>query len=380
LLVEQSTAGTHRREDEQMEKADGKYAKYVQPLRLRTELINPSFRGKISDFSLVHDQKTTPDSPIFAETYHAYAPGTGMFAPSNLAPVIDGKPAEALRSVGQHSHEEFDEVYFFYGTDPTDNTRLGGQVEMWLGHGEDAEKFVMKDPSAVYVPKGLAHNPWIITKVNDPKHPIMITTVALTRDYAASPVTHYPYPPAFNADLIGVEQPGEGKYSKYVNRLLLSQDIYISQLAGRVCTPNLMFDHNVCSAPLWAEFFLVYAGGTGVGVPSLVDGMQKAALGDWDWSKGMQHAQSYDEVFLYLPTDPHDTLNLGGEIVAYLGDEAYSVTEPSSAYLPGMEPHNPMYYRRVDRPYYMLVLATTDNSKFHDGSFAPVPAPDTFTF
>jgi hypothetical protein len=238
----------------------------------------------------------------------------------------------------------------------------------------------MKDPSAVYVPKGLAHNPWIITKVNDPKHPIMITTVALTSNYATAPVTHYPYPPAFNADLIGAEQPGKGKYAKYVNRLLLSREIYISQLLGRVCTPNLMFDQNVCAAPLWAEFFLVYAGGTGVGVPSLVDGMQKAALGDWDWSKGMQHAQSYDEVFLYLPTDPHDTLNLGGEIVAYLGDEAYSVTEPSSAYLPGMEPHNPMYYRRVDRPYYMLVLATTDNSKFHDGSFAPVPAPDTFKF
>lgn len=362
--------------------ADKMYAKYVQPLRLRTELIYPSFRGKISDFSLVHDQTTTPESPIWIETYHAYAPGTGVMAPSTLAPVVDGRPAPALKSVGQHAHNDFDEVYFFYGTDPTDNTRLGGQAEMWLGSGEDAEKFIMKDPTAVYVPKGMAHNPWIVTKVNDPSHPIMITTVALTRDYSLAPasVTDYPYPPMFTPDLIGAPQPGKGRYAQYVNRLTLSQDIYISFLLGRVCTPNLMFDDKVCRAPLWAEFFLVYAGGTGVGVPTLADIAKNDGMSYWDWTKGMQHHQSYDEVFLYVPTDPHDTLSLGGEIVAYLGDEDYSITEPSAIYVPGGVLHNPNYYKKVDRPYYMIVLALTDNAKFHEGEFTPVPAPATFKF
>jgi hypothetical protein len=362
--------------------ADGKYAKLVQPLRLRTELIHPSFRGKIADFSLVYDEKAMPESPIWTETYHAYAPGTGVMAPSHLAPVVDGKPVEALKSVGQHAHNDFDEVYFFYGTDPIDNTRLGGQVEMWLGHGEDAQKFVMKDPTAVYVPKGLAHNPWIVTKVTDAKHPIMITTVALTKNYSLGPdaVTNYPYPPAFSPDLIGALQPGNGKYAHLVNRLTLSQDIYISFLAGRVCTPNLMFDDKVCRAPLWAEFFLVYAGGTGVGVPTLADIARADSMSYWDWTKGMQHYQSYDEVFLYLPTDPYETLALGGEAVAYLGDEAYSITEPSAVYVPGKVLHNPNYYKRVDRPYYMIVLAMTDNAKFHEGEFTPVPAPDTFKF
>ena len=79
---------------------DGKYGKYVQSLRLRTEVIYPSFRGKISDFSLVYDEKSQPDSPIWTETYHAYAPGTGVFAPSELAPVIDGKPMEEPKNVG----------------------------------------------------------------------------------------------------------------------------------------------------------------------------------------------------------------------------------------------------------------------------------------
>ena len=141
-----------------------------------------------------------------------------------------------------------------------------------------------------------------------------------------------------------------------------------------------MFDDKVFRAPIWAEFFLVYAGGDGVGVPTLVDPPRADAMSYWDFTKGMQHYQAYDEVFLYLPTDPYDTLNLGGEAVVYLGEEGYSITKPSAIYVPGRVPHNPQYYKRVERPYYMIVLAVTDNAKFHEGEFTPSPAPKTFKF
>ena len=42
-------------------------------------MIYPSFRGKIADFSLVYDQKAMPESPVWIETYHAYAPGAGSW-------------------------------------------------------------------------------------------------------------------------------------------------------------------------------------------------------------------------------------------------------------------------------------------------------------
>ncbi len=365
--------------------AKAKYAKYAQPLRLRTEAIYPSFRGKISDFSLVHDEKIQPDCPIWIETFHAYAPGTGMFAPSELVPILDGKPAEQLRNVGQHAHKNFDEVYFFYGTDPTDNTRLGGEIEMWLGHGEDAQKFIIDVPTAVWVPKGLAHNPWIVTKITDPKHPIMITNIAMTNKYTLAPeaTINYPYPPMFTMDKVGsrAQQPGKGKYTELVNRITLSQQMYIAFLQGRVCTPCLMFDHRVYRAPIWAEFFFVYGGGVGIGSPTLADVPRHDHMGDWDFSKGMQHHQAFDEVFLYLPTDPHDTLNLGGEAVEYLGEEGNAFTKPTAIYVPGGVPHNPSYFKRVDRPYYLIVLAITDNAKFTEGSqFTPTPAPKTFKF
>ncbi len=80
------------------------------------------------------------------------------------------------------------------------------------------------------------------------------------------------------------------------------------------------------------------------------------------------------------PTDPHDTLNLGGEVVTYLGDEPYSITKSSTVWVPKGVPHNPQYFKRVDRPYYMIVFALCDNAKFFDYTFAPTPAPKTFKF
>ena len=184
----------------------------------------------------------------------------------------------------------------------------------------------------------------------------------------------------FSADLIGAPQPGKGRYAEYVNRITLSRDIFISFLTGRVCVPSLMFDEKVCRAPVWAEFFLVYAGGCGIGVPTIGDIAKNDGMSGWDWTKGMQHTQAYDEVFLYLPTDPHDTLNLGGEAVEYLGEEGLSLTVPSAVYVPGGVWHNPSHFKRVDRPYYLIVLALTDNAKFHEGEFEPRPAPSNFKF
>jgi len=43
-----------------MARANAKYAKLVQPLRLRTEIADSSFRDKIADFSLVYDGKIQP--------------------------------------------------------------------------------------------------------------------------------------------------------------------------------------------------------------------------------------------------------------------------------------------------------------------------------
>ena len=358
-----------------------KYSDLVQPLRLWTEIVRPSYRGKMADFSLLFDEKVQPKTKCWVEIFYAYAPGAGnMGLPGQLPDVIWGKEKKS-QEITQQAHNNFDELFLFIGTDPSDNTRLGGEVEFWLGHGADAQKFVFSDPTACWVPRNVAHNPWIITKVNNPKYPVMCVVLALTPKYTMEPgaTKNYPFPPNFSWDTIGKPQASKGKYTGYVNRLLLSQTILIPQLRGRVCVPNLMFDNYVYKAPVWVELFLVYAGGQGVGVPTLEivptrDGKTR------DMTKGSQHSQNFDELFLFVSTDPHDNLNLGGEVVTYLGDEGYSITKSSSVWVPAGVPHNPQYYRKVDagRSYYMMVFAFVDNDKFFDAYLTQSPAPKTF--
>src|SRR5512136_1118032 len=116
-----------------------KYANFVNPLRLWSETVRPSYRGKMADFSLMFDEQVYPDAPLWVETFYAYAPGQGVAVPGSLPGFKFGQ--ERKGGPRQHSHDNFDELFLFFGTYPTDNTRLGGEVEMWLGHGADAQKY-----------------------------------------------------------------------------------------------------------------------------------------------------------------------------------------------------------------------------------------------
>jgi len=369
--------------------AKAKYADLVQPMRLWTELVRPSMRGKLADFSLIHDEKVQPKTKCWVEIFYAYAGGQGAGGlPGDLQSYWKGKPlgTDKLTKGGMHAHPTFDELFMFFGTDPADNTRLGGEVEFWIGDGKEAEKYIYDEPFAAWVPKNIAHNPWVITKVKDPKHPVMCVVVALTPRYSEpgdpkdKSTVRYPLPKNFSMEMIGRPQPNKGKFAKYVNRLLLSKTILIPNLRGRVCVPNLMFDDAVCLAPIWVELFLVYAGGQGVGVPNLEVSRPGKDGKPRDNSKGMQHSQNFDELFMFVSTDPHDTLNLGGEVVTYLGDEGYSIKKSSTVWVPAGVPHNPQYYKRVDRPYYMIVLAFVDNDKFFEATLQGTAAPKTFKF
>ncbi len=74
-----------------------------------------------------------------------------------------------------HSHE-FDEVFIFLGSNPEDPDDLGGEVEFWLGEGEDTEKYLLDTSTCIFVPRGLVHLPMIFKKV---ERPFLLVTVGL---------------------------------------------------------------------------------------------------------------------------------------------------------------------------------------------------------
>lgn len=359
----------------------GKYAKYVNNLRLWTQFVRPSFRGKMADFSLMYDQFVQPDAPLWIETFYAYAPGSGAMVPGELNSFMNGKEMSGKEG-GQHSHDNFDELFLFLGSNPHDNTRLGGEVEFWLGDGDKSQKFIAREPMAEWCPRGVAHNPHLFTKVDDPKYPIMEIVIAVTNRHDAERPNgkRYPLPSAFSFDKVGQDQPGRGLYSKYVHKLLLAQDRIFPWLRTRVATPTLMFDQNVYPAPVWVEIFHVYAGGCGIGVPAMdAPTARKFPNGTVaDMSKGFGHAHNFDELFLFVSCDPFDTLNLGGEVDTWLGEgkdaEKFTLTKASSVFVPAGVVHNPQYFRRVNRPFLMVVIALTDNYYGTETRWTPLPS------
>ncbi len=354
----------------------GKYAKYVKDLRLWTELIRPAYRGKIADFSLIFDQKVFPEAKIWVETFHVYAPGSGVMVPGELPMLING--TEVPGNGGQHAHPDFDELFLFFGSNPHDVLSLGGEVEFWLGEGQDAQKFIANTPTAEWVPRNVAHNPHYFTKVAARDKPIIEMAIAMTPTYSLEPGASrsLPLPQAFSFDKVGREQKGKGLYTKYVNEVKFATDRLFSYQRGMVAVPTLMFDKNTYpGAKIWVEIFHVYAAGSGIGLPSLEPTIIKGnAVGA---TEGGGHVHDFDELFLFVGLDPHDTLNLGGEVEFWLGEgneaEKFVTNKATAEWVPAGLAHNPHYFKRVDRPFLMVVIAMTPEYDFGKMRFTPLP-------
>ena len=76
-----------------------------------------------------------------------------------------------------HTHP-FNELWFFLGADPSNPKDFDAEAEVYLG--EEGEKYVIKEATALEIPSGLVHCPLIFTKVNKP---VIFMNMALTSKY-----------------------------------------------------------------------------------------------------------------------------------------------------------------------------------------------------
>jgi quercetin dioxygenase-like cupin family protein len=64
----------------------------------------------------------------------------------------------------EHSHDDFDEIVMFFGTDPERPHELCGEVEWWMG----GEKYMLTQSCMIFVPRGLRHCPVYLRRVDRP--------------------------------------------------------------------------------------------------------------------------------------------------------------------------------------------------------------------
>ncbi len=85
------------------------------------------------------------------------------------------------------------------------------------------------------------------------------------------------------------------------------------------------------------------------------------------------HRHSYEEIFLFLGTDPQDTGKLGAEVEFWLGEgedmEKVVVTTSSAVYVAPGVAHFPQIWRHVQRPVMTMVIMPTTGER----NLEPIP-------
>jgi hypothetical protein len=75
------------------------------------------------------------------------------------------------------------------------------------------------------------------------------------------------------------------------------------------------------------------------------------------------HKHDYDEIFLFLGTDPQDTAKLGAEVEFWLGEgedrEKLVFTTSSAIFVPPGVAHFPQIWKNVTRPVMTVVIMPT---------------------
>jgi hypothetical protein len=80
---------------------------------------------------------------------------------------FDKDDQTSLLESSPHYHN-CEEMFVFSGTKPYESNDLGGEIELWIGLGEQAEKYTITKPTAIAFPPGLVHGPIVFRKVNTP--------------------------------------------------------------------------------------------------------------------------------------------------------------------------------------------------------------------
>jgi hypothetical protein len=86
-----------------------------------------------------------------------------------------------------------------------------------------------------------------------------------------------------------------------------------------------------------------------------------------DGSFVSKHKHDYEEIFLFLGTDPKDPRDLGAEVEFWIGEgkdqEKIIFNTSSSIYVPPGVAHFPQIWRNVRRPVFTVVIMPTTGKK-----------------
>ena len=161
--------------------ANKNYAKYIKALE-PTGIKHPEYGKKMRE-PLKFGDKIFPGANVQVPLQMICEGDCGW----GLGLKLENPPGNVIMDL-PHTHD-CDEIWLFFGTNPKDNKDLGGEIEFWMGEGDEAEKYTITEPSAVYVPAGVAHCPVYYKTV---KRPIISIPILLGDNCKTSYINKIP--------------------------------------------------------------------------------------------------------------------------------------------------------------------------------------------
>jgi hypothetical protein len=209
---------------------------------------------------------------------------------------------------------DFPQFLFFLGSDPRNIGDLGAEIEVSLGpHGE---KHTIISPTVLHVSPGLVHCPINYKKVDKP---------ALHLDIYFAP--EYLYTEV---------SPQEGEIEKGVTKYgqhLIKAPVQPAQQGPPISTMRFFF----------AEYGVK---ATCILVPVLQPRLMEE----------QPHKHDFHQFLCFLGSDPLNIADFGAEIEVWLGEEGekHTITSPTILHYPPGLVHNPLNYKKVDKPVFHL--------------------------
>ena len=284
---------------------DFKYGNYIKPL---------SFKHQVPDSHLKNIKMNS-------------VPLEGLNA--HIQYGICSEPGEEGRDAEASYVHNFDALLLFIGLDLEDMTKLGAEIELYLG--AEKEKHLFAHSSAVAVPKGCPYFPLNVKKVDSP---FLLMEISLTKDWHVG---------RFLSDERLQGKPPE----KHKGRMI-----------DLVFRPKADFYGPGTTEDSGGDITIIMGEDLGFDLHIYYESIKNAPY-VFGPAPHKGHAHNFEECVLLIGSNPYAPENLGAEAVETMGKEKedHLITAPVVVIFPKRFPHGPLKITNVEYPFIFMVVS-----------------------
>jgi hypothetical protein len=221
----------------------------------------------------------------------------------------------AKEPVGESHTHKFPQVIGLVGGTPADPHDLGGEITLWLdGHKETITRSVL-----VFIPAGVVHGPFLISKV---ERPIFFVDIAMTGKYSRAAASQPKTPAAKKYSIIDHTKQNFSVGGDYKEGDFRKK---FSHKSSRI----LHIEDDEVPGAFYVDFVWIWSGTGGAPAP--------------------EHVHDWVELIAFAGADLLRPHNIGGEMSIVLGDETHRTDKSTLVCIPAGLKHCPWLFHDIKK-------------------------------